>query len=152
MLWNTHRPKSSTLSCWSTEYFPKSLEDHWGVQWRMWDGLLCSFCQQWFSPWKSPVDAIFAQFLIVESWTLSWGKWGLQSSWMSWSGVHHCSVFSPFVDNGFFCSPFQTDGCQWLCFSALLEFPWIGTRCIAFWDLFLAYLMLSDRFYWSVWQ
>ncbi len=86
------------------------------------------FGQRWILPCKSPMDAVFAQSLSY-CWIMNadpnWGKWGLQffrccsgifydlldeSSLRSWSNfgrpatpgkVHHCSKFSPFVDNSF---------------------------------------------------
>ncbi len=85
------------------------------------------FGQQWLLPWNSPMDAVFAQSLSycwIMNTDLNWGKWGLQffrccsgffydlldkSLLLSWSNfgrpatpekVHHCSKFSPFVDNG----------------------------------------------------
>ncbi len=84
------------------------------------------FGQQWLLPWNSPMS-FFAQYLSycwIMNTDLNWGKWGLQffrccsgvfydlldeSSLRSWSNfgrpatpekVHHCSKFSPFVDNG----------------------------------------------------
>ncbi len=84
------------------------------------------FGQQWHLSWNSPMDAVFAQSLSycwIMNTDLNWGKWGLQffrccsrflyyllddSSLRSWSNfgrsatpgkVHHCSKFSPFVDN-----------------------------------------------------
>ncbi len=94
--------------------------------WQMWDEPLCSFWSAVALPWNSPVDAVFAQFLSycwILNTDLNWGKWGLQifrccygffydlldeSSLRSLSNfgrpatpgkVHHCSKFSPFVDN-----------------------------------------------------
>ncbi len=85
------------------------------------------FGQPWLLPWNSPMDAVFAQSLSycwIMNTDLNWGKWGLQFfrcfsgffydlldelSLCSWSNfgrpatpgkVHHCSKFSPFVDNG----------------------------------------------------
>ncbi len=85
------------------------------------------FGQQWLLPWNSPMDAVLPSlFLIVESWTLtlieasepcssldvvllffydlldesllrSWGNFGRLATP---GKVHHCSKFSPFVDNG----------------------------------------------------
>ncbi len=82
------------------------------------------FGQQWLLPWNSPMDAVFAQSLSY-CWIMNTDlNWGLQffrccsgffydlldeSSLHSWSNfgrpatpgkVHHCSKFSPFVDNG----------------------------------------------------
>ncbi len=113
------------LSHQSTEYLPKSLGDNQDIFWQMWDEPLCG--QQWLLPWNSLMDAVFAQSLSycwITNTDLNWGKWGLQffkccsgffydllnkSSLHSCSNfgrpatpgkVHHCSKFSPFVDNG----------------------------------------------------
>ena len=62
--------KVKLLSCQSTEYISKCL------------GIIKMFlCQQWVSPWNSPMDAIFAQCLSygwVMNTDLNWGQWGLQ--------------------------------------------------------------------------
>ncbi len=85
------------------------------------------FGQQCLLLWNSPMDAVFAQSLSycwIMNTDLNWSKWGLQlfrcysgffydlldeSSLQSLSNfgrpaspgkVHHCSKFSPFVDNG----------------------------------------------------
>ncbi len=85
------------------------------------------FGLQWLLPWNSLMDAAFAQSLSycwITITDLNWGKWGLQffrccsgfiydlldeSALRSWSNfdrpatpgkIHHCSMFSPFVDNG----------------------------------------------------
>ncbi len=85
------------------------------------------FDQQWLLPWNSPMDAVFAHSLSycwIMNTDLNWGTWGMQffrccsgffydlldeSSLRSRSNfgrlatpgkVHHCSKFSPFVDNG----------------------------------------------------
>ncbi len=107
------------------------------------------FGQQWLLSWNSPMDAVFAQSLSycwIMNTDLNWGEWGLQffrccsgffydlldkSLLLSWSNfgrpatpekVHHCSKFSPFVDNGSFFYYFQTDTCQLFYFSSVLEF------------------------------
>ncbi len=93
------------------------------------------FGQQWLLPWNSPMDAVFAQSLSyrwIMNIDLNWGKWGLQffrccsgffydlldeSALRSWSNfgrpatpgkVHHCSKFSPFVDNGSDCGSLES--------------------------------------------
>ncbi len=41
----------------------------------------CVFGQQWFLPWKNPMDAVFAQSLSscwIMNTDLNWGEWGLQ--------------------------------------------------------------------------
>ncbi len=120
--------KVQLLSHQSTEYLPKSLGDNQDILWQMWDEPLCSFwlamafamelshgCR--FCPWS------LSYYWIMNT-DLNWGKWGLQFfrcssgffydlldelSLRSWSNfgrpttpgtVHHCSKFSPFVDNG----------------------------------------------------
>ncbi len=96
---------------------------------------LCGrFGQQWLLPWNSPMDAVFAQSLSycwIMNTDLKWGKWGLQffrccsgffydlldewslRSWryFGWPAtpgkVQHCSMFSPFVDNGSDCGSLE---------------------------------------------
>ncbi len=120
--------KVQLLSHQFTEYLPKSLyRNNQDIFWQMWDKPLCSFW--WVSGFclGTPMDAVFAQSLSycwIMNTDLNWGKWGLQifrccsgffydlldeSSLRTWSNfgrpatpgkVHHCSKFSPFVDNG----------------------------------------------------
>ncbi len=141
------------------------------------------FAQQRFSSWNSAMQAIFAQSLSYGGVMNTDLNWGLQffrcccgvfcdlldeSSLCSWGNfgqpatpgkVHHCSMFSPFVDNGSHCGSlesqsfrngfitlFQTDRSQLLSFSFVPEFLWISTWCVAFEDI-LVYFTLSGRSY-----
>ncbi len=108
------------------------------------------FAQQWFSSWNSAMQAIFAQSLSyggVMNTDLNWGKWGLQFfrcccgvfcdlldelSLRSWSNfgrpatpgkVHHCSMFSPFVDNGSHCGSLESQSFRngFITFSRLID-------------------------------
>ncbi len=120
--------KVQLLSHQSTEYLPKSLGDNQYIFWQMWDGAFVfflvssGFCLGTL-PWMPFLPSLF---LIVESWTLTLIEaseacssfrcfsgffYDLldESSLRSWSNfgrpatpwkVHHCSEFSPFVDNG----------------------------------------------------
>ncbi len=118
--------KVKLLSHQSTEYLPKSLGDNQDIFWQMWDEPLCSFLvSNGFClgtlPWMPFLPSFF---LIVESWTLTLIEaseacssldvvlGSFMTSWMSRRCalgvilvgrpllVHHCSKFSPFVDNG----------------------------------------------------
>ncbi len=108
------------------------------------------FAQQRFSSWNSAMQAIFAQSLSyggVMNTDLNWGKWGLQffrcccgvfcdlldeSSLRSWGNfgrpatpgkVHHCSMFSPFVDNGSHCGSLESQSFRngFITFSRLID-------------------------------
>ncbi len=108
------------------------------------------FAQQRFSSWNSAMKAIFAQSLSyggVMNTDLNWGKWGLQffrcccgvfcdlldeSSLCSWGNVgrpatpgkvHHCSMFSPFVDNGSHCGSLESQSFRngFITFSRLID-------------------------------
>ncbi len=117
--------KVQLLSHQSTEYLPKSLGDNQDIFWQMCDEPLCSFWSAVAFALELPMDAVFAQTLSycwIMNTDIYWGKWGLQffrccsgffydlldeSSLRSNFGrpatpgkVHHCSKFSPFVDNG----------------------------------------------------
>ncbi len=113
----------------STEYLPKSLGDNQDVFWQMWDEPLCSFWSAVAFALELSHGCRFlpSLFLIVESWTLTLNEaseacssldvvlGSFMTSWMSChcalgvilvgqpltpGKVHHCSTFSPFVDNG----------------------------------------------------
>ncbi len=119
--------KVQLLSHQSTEYLPKSLGDHQDIFWQMWNEPLCSFWSAVAFALELSHGCLFAQSLSycwIMNTDLNWGYWGLQffrccsgffydlldeSSLCSWSNfgrpatpgkVHHCSKFSPFVDNG----------------------------------------------------
>ncbi len=119
--------KVKLLSHQSTEYLPKSLWDNQDIFWQMWDEPLCSFWSAVAFALELSHECHFCpvSFLLLNhEQDLNWGKWGLQffrccsgffydlldeSSLRSWSNfgrlatpgkVHHCSKFSPFVDNG----------------------------------------------------
>ncbi len=108
------------------------------------------FAQQRFWSWNSAMQAIFAQSLSyggVMNTDLNWGKWGLQffrcccgvfcdlldeSSLRSWGNfgwpatpgkVHHCSMFSPFVDNGSHCGSLESQSFRngFITFSRLID-------------------------------
>ncbi len=108
------------------------------------------FAQQRFWSWNSAMQAIFAQSLSyggVMNTDLNWGKWGLQffrcccgvfcdlldeSSLRSWGNfgrpatpgkVHHCSMFSPFVDNGCHCGSLESQSFRngFITFSRLID-------------------------------
>ncbi len=155
--------KVQLLSHQSTEHLPKSLGDNQDIIWQMWDEPLCSFWSAVafaleLIPWMLFLSSLF---LIVESWTLTLSEaseacssldvvlGSFMTSWMSHrcalgdilvgrpllGRFNHCSMFSPFVDNGSdrgsleyqslrngFINPFQTDICQLFCFSSVLEF------------------------------
>ncbi len=153
--------KVQLLSHQSTEYLPKSLGDNQDNFGKCETSLCVLFGQQWLLPWNCPMDAVFAQSLSycwIMNTDLNWGKWGLQffrccsglfydlldeSSLRSWSNfgmpatpgkVHHCSKFSPFVDNGSDRGSLESQSLrngfitlfrlirQLFCFSSVLEF------------------------------
>jgi len=119
---HTPSKKIQLLSRQSTVFSQKS-----------WGSLKCFlakfvlFAQQWFSSWNSAMQAIFLPYGGVMNTDLNWGRWGLQffgscsgvfcdlldeSLLRSWGNfgqpdtpgkVHHCSMFSPFMDNGSHC-------------------------------------------------
>ncbi len=124
-----HTPsrKFQLLSHQSTEYLPKSLGIIKIFFSKCEMSLCVLFGQQWLLSWNSPMDAVFVQSLSycwIMNTDLNWGNWSLQffrfcsgffydlldeSLLRSWSNfgrpatpgkVHHCSKFSPFVDNG----------------------------------------------------
>ncbi len=98
--------------------FAQKSWDNQYIFWQMWDEPLCTFGKQWIwlgnLPW---IPFLPSLFLIVESWTLTLTEaseacssgFFYESSLRSWSNfgrpaspgkVHHCSKFSPFMDNG----------------------------------------------------
>lgn len=107
------------------------------------------YAQLQFSSWNSVMQAIFAQTLSyggVMNTDLNWGKWGLQflrccygvfcdlldKSLHPWSNfgwpaitgkVHHCSMFSPFVDNIFYCGSLESQTLKndFITFSRLID-------------------------------
>ncbi len=107
------------------------------------------FGQQWHLSWNSPMDAVFAQSLSycwIMNTDLNWGKWGLQffrccsrffyyllddSVLCSWlfpatpGKVHHCSKFSPFVDND--CSSLESQSLRnyFITFSKLIHVNYV---------------------------
>ncbi len=117
--------KVKLLSHQSTEYLPKSLGDNQDIFGKCETSLCVLFGQQWLLPWTLPwMPFLPSFFLIVESWTLTLIEaseacssldvvlGSFMTSWMSRRCalgvilvgrpllVHHCSKFSPFVDNG----------------------------------------------------
>ena len=113
-------PKSSTFVSSFHRISYNSLGDYQDVWWQMLEWPFFYF-------WSVVVFAILAQSLSycwIMNTDLNWGKWGLQCfrycsgffcylldelsvcSWNNFGGpatpekVHHCFVFSPFVDNG----------------------------------------------------
>ncbi len=116
------------------------------------------FAQQRFWSWNSAMQAIFAQSLSyggVMNTDLNWGKWGLQffrcccgvfcdlldeSSLRSWGNfgrpatpgkVHHCSMFSPFVDNGSHCGSLESQSFRngIITFSRLIDLNYFLSHC-----------------------
>ncbi len=134
------------------------------------------------------LNKVFAQSLSyggVMNTNLNWGKWGLQyfrcccgvfcdlldeSSLCSWGNfgrpvtpgkVHHCSKFSPFVNNGSHCGSLESERFRngFITFSRLIDLNyflsrlflklfWISKGCVAFEDL-LVFFTLSGRSYLS---
>ncbi len=115
--------------------FSISLGDNQNILGKFEMSLCVLFGQQWLLPWNSPMDAIFVQSLShcwIINIDLSLGKWGLQffrccsgffydlldesllRSWINFGRsttpgkVHHCSKFSPFVNNGSDCGSLES--------------------------------------------
>ncbi len=157
-----HEPSKKFNFCLiSPQNICPSLGDNQDIFGKCETSLCVLFGQQWLLPWNSPMDAIFAQSLSycwIMNTDLNWGKWGLQffrccsgffydlldeSLLRSWSNfgrpgtpgkVHHCSKFSPFVDNGSDRGSLESQSLrndfitlsrlirQLFCFSSALEF------------------------------
>ncbi len=169
MYWDTHLPKSSTFVSSVHRVFSQK---SWGSSRCFLAKLRRAFMFFLLSSGFRLGTLSCRPYGGVMNTDLNWGKWGLQffrcccgvccdlldeSSLRSWGNfgrpatpgkVHHCSMFSPFVDNGSHCGSlesqsfrngfitlFQTDRSQLLSFSFVPEFLWISTWCVAFEDL-----------------